>query len=502
MGGSGRTSLAPTVQLTARASSAASRARATPAVHGIESIVATTHTAPGQSPQQRSSGSLSVRDSGPRRRRIGLVVAGSFTAGWVVALLLAVVPFVPAQVPRVTGALLCGYALGWAMLAVLSVRFTDQPQRWAWALAAFMGVGGVLLVAFGSSVRGALAWVWPPVLLVLVVWAWVQVRRHLHSRTRSLLVLPLLTVLALASVGGAYQVLGARADAKTHPMPGLLVDVGGRSLHLRCSGTGTPTVLLQPGAGEFSSNMGWIEPAVAQSTRVCVYDRAGRGWSEPADAPQDGLALVTDLHTLLARAHVTGPYVLAGHSFGGLYTLAFAAKYPDEVLGMVLLDSTAPKPAVNLGKRTAPGSYDLMTHLSAVVATSGELGLSRLYAHVEAGTLPPRSRDEIRASIAKADTVKSTVDEYVQANTAMEQAAQLTDFGSKPLVIVTAGDGSAPDWFAKQDALAALSTNSAHHTIAGAVHEDLVAKQADAAQSTKAILDVLSAVRNKAPLAK
>jgi pimeloyl-ACP methyl ester carboxylesterase len=388
------------------------------------------------------------------------------------------------------------------MLAVLSARFTDQPQQWAWALAGFMGAGGVLLLALGSSVVGALAWVWPPVLLLVVVWSWVQLRRHLHSRNRSLLVYPLLVVLALASVGGGYQVLGARADAKAYPMPGQLVDIGGRSLHLRCTGTGTPTVLLQPGAGEISSNMGWVAPAVAQQTRVCVYDRAGRGWSDPADSPQDAAALVADLHTLLARAHVTGPYVVAGHSFGGLYTLAFAATYPDEVLGMVLLDSTAPKPPSNQARATAPGSYDVLSHLSAVLATAGEVGISRLYSHVEAGTLPPRSRDEVRASIAKANTVKSTIDEYVQANRAMEQAGRLTDFGAKPLVVVTAGEGSAPDWFAKQDRLAALSTNSAHHTIKGAVHEDLVAKQVDAAQSTKAILDVLAAVRGNAPLAK
>ena len=103
--------------------------------------------------------------------------------GWLAALLLAVAPFVPADVPRVTGALLCGYALGWAMLAVLSVRLTHQPQRWAWALASFMGIAGVLLLAFGSTVVGWLSWVWPPVLLVLVVWAWGQVRRHLHSRS-------------------------------------------------------------------------------------------------------------------------------------------------------------------------------------------------------------------------------------------------------------------------------------------------------------------------------
>ena len=429
-------------------------------------------------------------------------MVGSFAAGWLAALLLAIAPFIPADVPRVTGALLCGYALGWALLAGGSTRFTDQPQRWAWALAVFMAAGGVLLLAFGGSVMGGLAWVWPPVLLVLVIWAWRQSRLQLRSRARPVLVSPLLVLLALTSVGGVYQVLGARADAKAYPMPGQLVDIGGRNLHLRCTGSGTPTVLLQPGAGEISSNTGWIAPAVAKQTRVCVYDRAGRGWSDPADTPQDGAALVADLHALLARAHVTGPYVVAGHSFGGLYTLAFAARYPDEVVGMVLLDSTAPKPATNLTKVTASGSYDVMSHLSALVATIGEVGFSRLYSHVEAGTLPPRSRDEIRASIAKANTVKSTIDEYVQSNKAMEQAGELTDFGAKPLVVVTAGKGSAPDWSARQDRLAALSTNSAHRTIAGAVHEDLVAKQGDAAQSTQAIVDVVTAVRHKALVAK
>lgn len=431
-----------------------------------------------------------------------LVVVGSLAAGWLAALLLAVATFVTTEVPRVTGALLCGYALGWALLAGLSTRITDQPQRWAWAFAAFMGAGGVLLLAFGGSVTGALAWVWPPVLLALVLFAWRQTRRHLHSRSRALLVLPLLVLLALTSLGGVYQAVGAWADAKAFPMPGQLVDVGGRSLHLRCTGSGTPTVLLQPGAGEFSSNTGWISPAVAKQTRVCVYDRAGRGWSDPADAPQDGAALVTDLHTLLARAHVAGPYVVAGHSFGGLYTLAFAARYPDEVVGMVLLDSTAPKPATNLTKVTRSGSYDVMSHLSAMVATLGEVGFSRLYSHVEAGTLPPRSRDEVRASIAKANTVKSTIDEYVQSNRAMEQAGDLTDFGAKPLVVVTAGKGSAPDWAARQDRLAALSTNSAHRTVVGAAHEDLVAKQPDGAQSSQAIMDVVSAVRHHTQLSK
>jgi pimeloyl-ACP methyl ester carboxylesterase len=316
--------------------------------------------------------------------------------------------------------------------------------------------------------------------------------------------LPVFALSALAGLGGGYQVLGAAADARAHPMAGQLVDVGGHRLHLSCTGSGSPTVVLQPGAGETSSNMGWIAPAVARSTRVCVYDRAGRGWSEPADTPQDGAAIATDLHTLLQRAHVPGPYVVAGHSFGGLYTMVFAARYPDEVAGMVLLDSTAPRPAVSPAA-AAPGvvgSYDVMGRVAALVATLSEVGLTRVYAHVEAGTLPPRSRDEVRGSIATAGTVRSTIDEYVQANTAMEQAAALMDFADKPLVVLTAGSGSAPDWFARQDHLAALSTKGAHRVMPGATHEDLVAKQADAAKSTQAILDVVSSVRGERPLGK
>jgi pimeloyl-ACP methyl ester carboxylesterase len=214
--------------------------------------------------------------------------------GLVAAFLLVAAPFIPAQESAVTGAVLCGFALGWAMLAVLSVRFTDQPQRWAAAPALVMGLGG---------------------------------------------------------------------------LPGQLIDVGGHRLHLNCTGAGTPTVVLEPGGGELSSNLGWITPAVARDSRVCVYDRAGRGWSEPASTAQDGAQIATDLHRLLQRGHVRGPYVLAGHSFGGLYVLTFAARYPDQVAGMVLVDSTAPAPAANPATPSAGhgGSDDAMGRVSALV---------------------------------------------------------------------------------------------------------------------------------------
>src|SRR6185503_7753126 len=128
----------------------------------------------------------------------------------------------------------------------------------------------------------------------------------------------------------------------------------------------------EPGGGEMSSNLGWITPAVARNTRVCVYDRAGRGWSEPADTAQDGMQVATDLHTLLERGHVPGPYVLAGHSFGGLYVLTFAARYPADVSGMVLVDSTAPAAAAT---PRAASSGGVMGRVSALVSVSARVGL-------------------------------------------------------------------------------------------------------------------------------
>jgi pimeloyl-ACP methyl ester carboxylesterase len=430
-------------------------------------------------------------------------VAGSLVTGLVAALLLVAAPYVPPQESALTGAVLCGFALGWAMLAVLSVRFTDQPQRWAVAPAVFMGLGGVLLVGFGSSVRGVLDWVWPPALLALVIWILVRVRRQLRSRSGRALLYPVITMLALAAIGGGYQTVGAAEDAQAHPMPGQLIDVGGHRLHLNCTGTGSPTVVLEPGGGEMSSNLGWITPAVARDTRVCVYDRAGRGWSEPADSPQDGAQIATDLHTLLHRGHVPGPYVLAGHSFGGLYVLAFAARYPDEVAGMVLVDSTAPKTAAPGAAQPANGgTSDVLGRVSALVSASARLGLGRLYAQFDVGSLPPGSREEARASIATASNLRSTIDEYVQANTSMEEAADLRDFADKPLVVLTAGSGNDSAWSAKQDHLASLSTNSVHRVVAGATHEMLVADEKAAASTTQAIVDVVASVRGAGPLAR
>jgi pimeloyl-ACP methyl ester carboxylesterase len=446
-------------------------------------------------------GAASRHDPGPRGH-IGWIVTCSLGTGLVAALLLVAAPFTRADESGVTGAVLCGFALGWAMLALLSARFTDQPQRWAAAPAVAMGLGGVLLVGFGAPAREVLSWVWPPVMFALTLWMLVRAHRQLRSPSGRWVLYPVIAMLAVASLGGGYETVREAMDARAYPMPGRLVDVGGHRLHLSCTGSAGPTVVLEPGAGAMSSDLGWIEPAVARETRVCVYDRAGRGWSDPAATPQDATQTATDLHTLLHRAQVPGPYVLAGHSFGGLYVLTFAARYPDEVAGMVLVDATAP--AAGAKPAAAPpgdaGSDDVVGRASVLISSSARLGLGRLVSQLSSDGLPPRSRDEVRARLATATSVRSTIDEYVQGNASAQEAASLTDLADKPLIVLTAGVGHHAAWSATQNRLATLSTNSAHRVVAGATHPELVGDKKGAAATTQAILDVVASVRRPAPL--
>jgi pimeloyl-ACP methyl ester carboxylesterase len=460
--------------------------------------MATAPTAPGRVPSGDGSGPA-------RRGHIARIVAGSLASGFIAALLLALAPFISPDENDVTGAVLCGFAVGWAMLAMLSTRYTEQPQRWAAAPALFMGLGGLLLIAFGDSSRAVLNWVWPPVLLALVIWMFIRARRQLHSRSRFWLLYPVLVVLALAAIGGGYETIREQADANAYPMPGQLIDVGGHRLHLHCTGSGSPTVVLQPGGGDFSAVMAWIAPAVAADTRVCVYDRAGRGWSEPADSPQDATQIALDLHTLLQRGNVPGPYVLAGHSFGGLYVLTYADLYPDDVAGMVLIDSTNPATKADPAKAKAydTGSYDAATdRVAALGAAAARVGVVRLIGSFGYADLPAEARDEVRAKTATADYASGWIDEFVQANASGAEAAMLTDFGDKPLVVLTAGAETDATHDAAQNQLATLSTDSSHRVVEGASHAGLILDERYAQATSQAILDVVSSVRNGRPLAK
>lgn len=434
---------------------------------------------------------------GAGRLHLGGLVASSLGAGLVAALLLPFLPVGTVDGDFATAMVLVGFATGWTLLVVLSTRFTDQPQRWAVAPAGFMAVSGALVLWAPNAVVDALGWVWPPALVVLVVGVWARARRDLHSRARVWLLNPVLVVLVLLALGGGYEQVG-RATAPDVAMRGRLVDVGTYRLHLECTGSGRPTVILEPGGGGSAASMGLITPAVARGTRVCVYDRAGRGWSDPASSPPDGEQIATDLHTLLHRARVQGPFVLAGHSFGGLYVRIYAAKYPQDVAGLVLVDSTGAK---NLPvSRPKPGGYSLLEHLSALAATTSRLGVGRLIAGAGFSSLPAKYRDDARATAATGKEMAGFVDEFGVASRSEAEAGQLRSLDAKPLIVLTATRGNSAGWMAAQNRSVTLSTNSLHRLEPGAAHADFVDDPVHAASVTRAISDVVAAVRTGQPL--
>lgn len=149
-----------------------------------------------------------------------------------------------------------------------------------------------------------------------------------------------LMVAGLLALGDGYQRQTTAADFEQFPPPGQRVDVGGYSLHLYCTGEASgPTVVVDTGMGDFSTGWQGIQPEVAKSARICTYDRAGYGWSDPSPYPRTATQMATELHQLLVNANVAPPYILVGHSLGGFTVRVFANQYPDEVVGMVLVDS-------------------------------------------------------------------------------------------------------------------------------------------------------------------
>src|SRR5690606_26114202 len=144
---------------------------------------------------------------------------------------------------------------------------------------------------------------------------------------------------ALIVLGVGYQAIATELDRRAYTPPGQLYKVNGHQMHLYCLGEGSPTVILDTGEAALAA---WVLPSVAQTTRVCAFDRAGYGWSETRSEARDALHRAAELHGLLEAAEIEAPYVLVGHSLGGLFSRVYRSQYLDEVAGMVLVDATHP----------------------------------------------------------------------------------------------------------------------------------------------------------------
>lgn len=142
--------------------------------------------------------------------------------------------------------------------------------------------------------------------------------------------------------GSVYQTLGLRSDSRRFPAPGRLIEVQGRRIHLYELGAGAPAVILESGISASSLNWRSVQAEVSKFTRVCSYDRAGLGWSDLCDSPCTPSSLARQLRQVLQQADIPAPFVLVGHSFGALIVQSFAAAYPSETLGLVLVDPLDP----------------------------------------------------------------------------------------------------------------------------------------------------------------
>ncbi len=164
------------------------------------------------------------------------------------------------------------------------------------------------------------------------------VQAFTHRILRGLVIV----VLILAAAGFLYENIFEARDRRFNRMEGELVSVNGRKMHIDCTGAGVPTVILDAGLGD--SYLSWrkVQPEIARFARVCSYDRAGLGYSDPSSRPRTSQVIAQELHALLQTARVPPPYILVGHSMGGYDVRLFASLYRNEVSGMVLVDASHP----------------------------------------------------------------------------------------------------------------------------------------------------------------
>lgn len=312
----------------------------------------------------------------------------------------------------------------------------------------------------------------------------------------------LLLPLVLAILGAAYQAIASAIDQRNFPPPGQLVDMDGYRLHLYCLGEGAPTVILDSANQGTVSNWIWIQPELAKTTRVCAYDRVGQGWSDLSPEPQDTQQNAQALHTLLAKAGVPGPYVMVGHSFGGLFVRMFAELYPSEVAGMVLIEATLPDGLKTLGQPDVMPNAPNATMMDATPIIS-RLGILRLLDFPPTDPdLPERQRQELKAYLASPKWAEAIKQQYHLFPTLLAQVRPLYGAGSlgdMPLAVVLGGkgDGGVEAWRELFERQAALSTNGMIFDIEDATHVSLVDRQEHAEQTLKVIANVVEAARSK-----
>lgn len=266
----------------------------------------------------------------------------------------------------------------------------------------------------------------------------------MKTKTLRIIAIIVLVLLLLALGTGIAGAIAKSNLAKQYPASGQLVDVGGYKLHIHCVGQGSPTVILEAGTGDYSLTWANVQPKIARSTRVCSYDRANLGWSEASPYPRTATTQIEELHKLLVNANIQGPYVLVGHSLGGMLVRMYAHNHPDEVVGMVLVDSTHEErtirnPELVKAIQGMTGQFRMFAFLSS----SGIMALAPQY--VPNPGLPKDSYKQYQAITVTTKGFETLLAESnaAEENSTEARALQMTSFGDMPLIVLSAGHGQA-----------------------------------------------------------
>jgi pimeloyl-ACP methyl ester carboxylesterase len=300
----------------------------------------------------------------------------------------------------------------------------------------------------------------------------------------------------MSSAAGVQQALTVQ-DRRRYPPPGLLINIDSRPMHLQVRGpdTGGPTVVLEAGMGSFSPNWYWVQQELAPSVRSVAYDRAGLGWSRRSRRPRDAQTIAVELRDALSEAGIEPPYVLAGHSFGGLPVRAFADLYPELTAGLILVDASHPDQWVRWPTPHADRIIEVSQRVLGWLGWFGLLRALHLARGISAG-LPARQAAELRAGAALPGCAATEAAQMGCWSVSRQQLNVAAPLGELPLAVIGVSEQPVGGELltALQRELAELTENASFEIVKGATHESLISDR----EHARVVADTIQAVVRKA----
>ena len=307
-------------------------------------------------------------------------------------------------------------------------------------------------------------------------------RRNVERVVLGLVIL----VCGAAAASTLFHAVALRYYRSIYQAPGTIYNVNGYKMHLYCTGEGSPTILLDAGLGNDSLDWDHVQPTLSRTTRVCSYDRAGMGWSEPQPGVRDADQITSQLHALLQQAGVTGPLVLMGHSMGGIYMRDYATRYPHDIVGLIFVDSGTPL-AEDRESAELRAATEITRFKYYLFLTLSTLGVERLMGEcsdIQKGV--DEHLERMRVEDACGKSIEQVWREYQNLRQSGEETIHTGPYGDLPILIFSQDPRRPPDsgpslpprletemialWNRSQEAFKGLSTRSRRIIAKGSGH--------------------------------